>query len=212
MPTHTLDHLPEGAVLHGVTAEPVDLDGRPCLRVELTDDLTFNGTWGVDFVDQPTYVELPIEFTTGRIDVALRSRLNGKGPEECRAFAGLAYRIKDGTKAFESVYLRPLNGLKVDPPGPRGQRAVQHFAYPDWPFDRLREERPGLYESAADIGPDEWIQLSVDVAADGVVVRIDDQVVLQVDQPLAEPSIGTVGLFVDIGTEAFFADLQVTPA
>ena len=36
--------------------------------------------------------------------------------------------------------------------------AVQYFAYPDWKFDRLREEFPdGRYEAGADIGPDEWI-------------------------------------------------------
>ena len=66
------------------------------------------------------------------------------------------YRITEKLDCFEAVYVRPLNGAKVDPPGPRAQRAVQYFAYPDWNFERLREEyRDGRYESGADIGPDE---------------------------------------------------------
>jgi hypothetical protein len=47
---------------------------------------------------------------------------------------------------------------------PRDQRAIQYFAYPDWKFDRLREQYPdGDYEAGADIGPDEWITLKLDI-------------------------------------------------
>jgi hypothetical protein len=52
----------------------------------------------------------------------------------------------------------------VQAPSPRDQRAVQYFAYPDWKFDRLRQEYPdGRYEAGADIGPDEWITLRIDI-------------------------------------------------
>jgi hypothetical protein len=36
----------------------------------------------------------------------------------------------------------PLNGRKTNPPSPRDQRAIQYFAYPNWKFDRLREQYP----------------------------------------------------------------------
>jgi hypothetical protein len=90
----------------------------------------------------PTFVILPITFINGTIEVDILSRLNGKGPADARAFAGLAYRIIDGGDHFEAVYLRPLNGRKTNPSNPRDQRAIQYFAYPDWPFDRLREMYP----------------------------------------------------------------------
>jgi hypothetical protein len=62
----------------------------------------------------------------GTIKVDVLSRLNGKGPADARAFAGIAYRITHGGDRFEAVYLRPLNGWKTNPPSPRDQRAVQY--------------------------------------------------------------------------------------
>ena len=105
-----LGELPEGATLRSVTAGASEAAGRRALRVELTDEVTFSGSPGVDYVDQPTFVVLPVQFTSGTIEVDVLSRLNGKGPEDARAFAGLAYRITDTADHFESVYLRPLNG------------------------------------------------------------------------------------------------------
>jgi hypothetical protein len=199
--------LPEGSTLRGVTALPVAIEDRPAVRVELLDDLTY-GVYGVDNVDKPTFAILPIEVLDGVIEVDVRSRLNGKGPAEARAFAGLAFRIRNGGEAFECVYVRPLNGRKVDAPPIRHERAVQWFAYPDWPFDRLREAHPGRYEAGADIGPDEWLRLRVEFSGRRVTATIDGVEVLSVES-LVEPAAGRVGLFVDIGTEAYFANLIV---
>ena len=75
----------------------------------------------------------------------------------------------------------PLNGLKTNPPSPRDQRAIQYFAYPDWPFDRLRTEYPdGRYEAPADIGPDEWTKLRIDVESTAVDVVVNGTTVLRV--------------------------------
>ncbi len=128
--SHELDQLPEGSILRSVTAIPAEVAGRKALRIELTDDVTFNGKPGVDYIDKPTFVIIPASLTSGTIEVDVLSRLNNKGPADARAFAGLAYRIADGGDGFEAIYLRPLNGLKTSPPSPRDQRAVQYFAYP----------------------------------------------------------------------------------
>lgn len=201
--------LPEGARPRSVTAEPAFVGGRAALRVELTDEITRDGVPGVDYVDQPTFVEIPVTLRTGEIRVDVLSRLNGKTEFESRAFAGLAFHVR-GASAFESVYLRPLNGRKVNPPAPRDRRAIQYFAYPEWPFDRLRDESPdGPYEAGADIGPDEWISLEVRLTEDRIVAIVNGATALDVE-PLVPSQPGTLGLFVDIGTEAFFSDLQVT--
>jgi hypothetical protein len=105
--THELDQLPEESRLRSVTAAPADIAGRQALRVELTDTVTFNGKPGVDYVDMPTFVIIPTTFTDGTIEVDILSRLNGKGPADARAFAGIAYRIAEGGDRFEAVYLRP---------------------------------------------------------------------------------------------------------
>lgn len=207
---HPLDSLPEGAVALSVAATPVMVEGRHALRVALTDEVALHGTPGVDYVDQPTFLVLPTRFTDGTIEVDVRSRLGRDAPDYARAFAGIAYRISEGFDRFEAAYLRPLNGFRCNPPAPRDSRAVQHFSYPDWPFDRLREEFPdGRYEAGVDIGPDEWAHLRLEVDGRRCVVSVDGVAVLRVDQSLVEPASGAVGLFVDIGTEAFFADLVV---
>jgi hypothetical protein len=207
---HALDDLPAGASMNSVTAESVNIRGRRALRVGLT-EATASGVPGLDYVDQPTFVLIPTDFRNGIVEVDLLSRLADGAPDYARAFAGLAYRITEGLESFEAVYVRPLNGAKVDPPGPRAQRAVQYFAYPEWNFERLREEYPdGRYESAAHIGPDEWIHLRIDVQDGGLRASVDGIQVLDLVETKGEEARGCIGLFVDIGTEAFFSNLSIT--
>jgi hypothetical protein len=209
--SRALDHLPDGSGLRYVTAAPADIAGRQALRVELTDTVTFDGKPGVDYVDMPKFVIIPATSTNGTIEVDILSRLNGKGPADARAFAGIAYRIAEGGVRFEAVYLRPLNGRKTNPPSPRDQRAIQYFAYPDWPFDRLRSEYPdGRNEAAADIGPDEWIKLKIDVAETAVDVMVNGATVLRITETKAAPATSAVGLFVDIGSESYFSNMTIT--
>jgi 3-keto-disaccharide hydrolase len=208
---YDLVELPEGSKLRSVIAVPVDRAGHRALRVELTDAVTLQGKPGVDYVDMPTFVIIPADFKNGTIEVDILSRLNGKGPADARAFAGIAYRITDGGDHFEAVYLRPLNGLKTIPPSPRDKRAMQYFAYPDWKFDRLREEYPdGRYEAAANIGPGEWITLKIDIDGTQVTVTVNDIERLSLTETKATPVAGAVGLFVDIGSESFFSNLKIT--
>lgn len=100
---HPLTDLPEGAVAHRITACPATVAGRDAVRVELPDEVSRHGRPGIDYIDQPTFLLIPASFATGTIRVDIWSRLNGKGPADARAFAGLAYRIVDiGTEAFFS--------------------------------------------------------------------------------------------------------------
>jgi hypothetical protein len=174
--------------------------------------VTNHGIPGVDFIDQPTFLQIPADFLTGRLRVNIASGVRPDAPELARGFAGIAYHVGAGEKPdFEAVYLRPANGWSVAPlDGPRRHRAVQYFADPDWPFSRLREEPPkGPYEAGADIRPGSWIQLTVTVRADSLSVDIDERTVLDVAPPLAAPAAGSIGLFVDIGTDAYFSDLTI---
>jgi concanavalin A-like lectin/glucanase superfamily protein len=210
---HSLTGPPSGAALRSVTAVPAQVDGRAGLRVQLTDEVAHEGTPGVDYVDQPTFVMIPAEFRTGTIEVDVRAGLTPTAPDYARGFAGIAYHLLDGGDRFEAVYLRPLNGASLDPPAPRQLRAVQYFAYPDWPFSRLRETYPeGVYEAGADITPDRWIHLAVTVDESTVTVSVDGVEVLTVREPKSAPVSGAIGLFVDIGTRAEFADLVVEPS
>jgi hypothetical protein len=203
--------LPAGAIPHRVTAMPVDYKGRQALKVEL-DAKSRAGQPGVDFGDTDTFVMIPVSFRNGTIEVDLLGRLRPDAPPEMRAFTGLAYRIAPDGKKFESAYVRPLNGLKLKPPPPRDKRAIQYFAFPDWRFDRLRETYPdGRYEVGANIAGDEWIALRLDIEEDKVRVTVNGEERLVVSEPKAKPVSGAVGLWVDIGTEAYFSNLRIAP-
>jgi Domain of Unknown Function (DUF1080) len=211
MITYDLAALPDGAELHSVVASPATIDGRDVLRVSLTDEVTLLGAPGVDYIDQPTFVILPVAFENGTLEVDVRSRLNELAPDHARGFAGLAYHISEERNRFEAVYVRPLNGRPLNPPRPREHRAIQYFAYPDWPFDRLRAERPdGPYESGADIVPGTWMTLKLHIDGSRLTAWVDGVEVLSISPTLIAPTIGQLGLFVDIGTEAYFSNLRIT--
>jgi hypothetical protein len=212
MSSFPLDHLPDSADLLSVEAEVVSIDGREALRVALTPQ-TAAGVPDVDYIDQPTFVVLPVDFRNGRIDTDIRSGRGSDAPEYARGFAGIAYRVSDDAHQFESAYLRPTNGRKVNPPAPRDMRAVQYFSYPDWKYERLRNEFPdGGFEAGADIAPDEWINFSIEVAENRVAVTVDGERVLELEDTMTPASSGRVALWVDIGTVAYFSNLVVTPA
>lgn len=207
----SLADIPVGATARSVDVRSEVIDDRPSLRVALSAKAAA-GEAGVDFIDQPTFVVLPIEFRDGRIEVDIRSRITSDAPDYARGFAGIAYRISPDASNFESVYVRPLNGRELAPPPPRDERAVQYFAYPEWPYSRLREELPdATYEASALIAPDRWLTLAIEVLDRRVRVLIDGTETLVVEQTMAEPANGSLGLWVDIGTEAHFADLRITP-
>jgi hypothetical protein len=131
--SYDLATLPQGAELRSVVATPTTLNGRAVLRISLTDEVTLHGTPGVDYVDQPTFLILPVSFENGTLEVDVQSGLNALAPDYARGFAGLAYRISEDRDRFEAVYVRPLNGRSLNPPSPREYRAIQYFAYPGWP-------------------------------------------------------------------------------
>jgi hypothetical protein len=200
----------DAIVCKSVTAKLTEISGRQALRVALTDDVTLNGKPDIDYVDMPTFAVLPIDFQTGTLSIDILSRLNIHAPDYARAFAGLAYHISDDYGGFESVYIRPLNGKSLNPPPPRDQRAIQYFAYPDWRYQRLRDAYPdGRYEAAADILPDQWTNLRLEIDTGLVTVKVDGAVTLVVKEPKLASKTGHVGLFVDIGTEAYFSNLAI---
>jgi len=71
---------------------------------------------------------------------------------------------------------------------------------------------PGRYEAPAEIGPDEWTNLRIEVGDDSVTAVVNGIEVLRIAEPKASSHPGAVGLFVDIGSESFFSNLIVSPS
>lgn len=189
----------------GVEASVTSLDGRDCLRLALEPERR-KEELGRDFGDEPTFLLLPDTRDPVVIEAQVRARLLPDAPDYARGFIGLAWNVQPDR--FEAAYLRPTNGTSYAPPPPRDQRGAQYFAYPDAKFDRLRETDPGRYEAAADIRLDQWHHLRVTLET-GVRFEVDGTVVLTLDHRLQLAGPGQVGLWVDIGTEAFFSGVAL---
>jgi len=91
------------------------------LRVELTDEVTLQGKPGVDYVDMPTFVIIPADFNNDTIEVDILSRLNGKGPADARAFAGIALPHRRWRRAFRSGLSSTSQRTEDKPAEPSGR-------------------------------------------------------------------------------------------
>jgi hypothetical protein len=160
--------------------------------------------------DGPTFAWIKeIDFSNGTIEVSVLSRLLKNAPASARGFIGVAFRINDTNSQFECIYIRPTNGRADDQL--RRNHSIQYFSFPDYKFDRLRKDSPGVYESYADMGLNEWIKLKIEVQGKQAKLFINEskQPSLIVNDLKHDNSSGAVGLYVDNGTEGFFTDLRI---
>ncbi len=195
-----------------VTASVVQLDGEAVLKVERDlKAIPFDVKRLEATSDEATYVKLKtVQFENGAIEVKMLCRIQNPSPFEfARGFIGLAFRINDDDSAFEAIYLRPTNGRSGNQMS--RNRAAQYFAYPNYKFDRLRKESPGVYETAAPIDTNEWVTMRIEINGERAELFMNDAKysTMIVPKMLGKTTAGAIGLFVDIGTEGYFKDLKV---
>lgn len=162
-------------------------------------------------VDEPTFVKIKgTHFKNGTIEVNVLSRLLKNAPDYARGFIGVAFRINDSSTRYESIYIRPTNARADDQV--RRNHSIQYYSYPDYKFDRLRKESPERYESYSDMEMNKWMTLRIEVkgAQAQFFINKNPQPSLVVnDLKHGANTAGAIALWVDIGTEGFFADLKV---
>jgi hypothetical protein len=100
-----------------------------------------------------------VVFRNGTIDVDVSGAPSPEAGAQARGFIGVAFRVQDGGARFENIYLRPTNGRADDQL--RRNHTVQYESEPEWPWDRLRKESPGVYESYADVVTGEWTHIRI---------------------------------------------------
>lgn len=162
-------------------------------------------------VDEATFVRIKeLDFKDGIIEVKVLSRLLKTASPSDRGFIGVAYRINADNTKFECIYIRPTNGRADEQV--RRNHSIQYFSFPDFKFNRLRKEKPEMYESYADMGLNEWIKIKIVIKDKYAKLFVNDakQPSLVVTESLGENTSGALGLFVDVGTEGYFKDLYVT--
>jgi hypothetical protein len=148
-----------------------------------------------------------ITFAEGTIEFDVRGR-----DVEQKSFVGIAFHGADD-QAFEAVYFRPFN-FKSDDTAKAGH-AVQYVSHPEFTWQKLRAERPGLYEKPIKPAPDPdgWFHVRIVIASTKVRVYVDDfpEPCLEVEK-LGVREEGMIGLFAGNGSGGDFADLEIVSA
>jgi hypothetical protein len=163
-------------------------------------------------VDEPTFVRIKnIDFKDGVIEVMVLSRLLPTASPSDRGFIGLAFRINENNSKFECFYLRPTNGRANDQL--RRNHSIQYFSFPNYKFSRLRKETPEMYESYADMGLNEWTKMKIVVKNNQAQLYLNNNKqpsLIVNDLKHGANASGSIGLFVDVGTEGYFSNLTIT--
>ena len=179
------------------------LDGEQTIRVVKADKI-------MQF-DENTLVRLKdCDFHNGTIKVKMLSRLLPDAPDFARGFIGIIYRVNDNNSEFESFYIRPTNGMTDDPV--RKSHGCQYFSYPGYTFSYFREFNITKYEAPIHNGLDEWVQLKAVIRDETAEFYLNDEpepVLTVKDMKHGKDARGSVGFFSEIGTEAFFKDLEI---
>ncbi|MBL8961980.1 MAG: hypothetical protein JNJ98_19110 [Gemmatimonadetes bacterium] len=178
--------------------------GRPALHLIVDPAKARTDEAIYALIDGPPFVD-------GRIDLTLAGRPRADAPADSRGFVGISFRTGPHAEWSEVFYLRPLNARVDDQL--RRNRTLQYASDPAFPWHLLREESPGVYESYADIEPDTWIALRIEV--DGTRARLfvngASQPSLVVNDLKHGTSGGQVALWAHVETDAYFGPVKITP-
>jgi hypothetical protein len=187
---------------HNVTTKPVEYRGRRA--IEVRDAASQLGD------DTPRMVLMKdIALRDGTIEISLAGDTAVDAPASFRGFVGIAFRIGPDRSRYECIYLRPKNGRASDPVQ-RGHSA-QYESMPEFPWDRLRAEAPGKYESYVDLSPGEWTRVRIQITGKRALLFVNDakEPTLVVNDLKGTVEKGPVALWIGPGTIAHFTDLKV---
>ena len=148
-------------------------------------------------------------FRNGTIEVDLAGQPGAGSAAAARGFVGIAFRVQDGGAKYELIYLRPTNGRADDML--RRNHSTQYEAEPEWPWSRLRDESPGVYESYVDLETGAWTKYRIvvqGVRAELYVNGATQPCLIVKDLKLGDVS-GGIALWIGPGTEAWFGGLKV---
>jgi hypothetical protein len=145
-----------------------------------------------------------VSFSTGTIELDIR----GQDVLQ-RSFVGVAFHGTNN-ETYDVIYFRPFNFKAQDPV--RKIHAVQYVSHPTYTWNKLREEKNGIYEKGLINPPDPngWFHARIVVTEKEVKVFVNDD---------KEPSLtvtkisdihdGKIGLWVGESSGGEFANFSI---
>ena len=149
-------------------------------------------------------------FQDGIIELRVAGAPRAGAPADSRGFVGLAFRTGAHGEWFELFYLRPTNGRADDQL--RRNHSVQYESSPDYSWNRLRRESPGVYESYVDLVAGEWttMKIVVEGATARLYVNGASQPCLVVNDLKHGTEPGRIALWAHVETDAYFGPISVS--
>jgi hypothetical protein len=193
---------PGGLELHYVKAEPTNYLGRQAVRI------TDVAPASVD--DGKRFAVIPgSSFRDGTIEIYMTGDTLATADPTARGFVGLAFRVSADRSHYECFYLRPTNGRADDQL--RRNHSLQYISMPDFGWQKLRTDAPGVYESYADLVPAQWTQVKIHVEGNHAQLYVNGapQPALIVNDLRLPPAAGAIALWVGPGTVANFSGLKI---
>jgi hypothetical protein len=149
------------------------------------------------------------DFEDGTIEAEIAGFPRQGAKPSTRGFIGVAFRVQDHGSRYEAFYLRMTNGRADDQL--RRNHSAQYVSQPEFPWNRLRRESPGVYESYVDIDPEAWTRIKVVVSGNKSQLYVNgaDRPCLIVNDLKLGVSRGQIALWTGSDTEAYFSNLTI---
>ncbi len=188
--------------LQRLSAEATKYEGRSALKLAPADpDVDVEGLAILDESD----------FGDGTLELDLAGAPS-EGHPASRGFIGVAFHVQGDGARYECFYLRMTNGRSDDQF--RRNHSAQYVSHPDYPWERLREQTPSVYESYVDLVPGAWTHVRIVVAGTEARLYVGDagEPCLVVHDLKLGPARGAIALWNGPFTVGHFSKLRITPS
>ena len=145
-----------------------------------------------------------INFTTGVIEIDLK----GQNVFQ-HSFIGIAFHMLDSDN-FDAIYFRPFQFLNPD--SVLHARSLQYVSFPEFTWQKLREEKPGKFESPVKPipDPDEWFHVRIVIKEKLAEIFVNDSSVPSLSvEILNKRKSGKLALYTADRSGGSFANLTI---
>lgn len=152
------------------------------------------------------------EFDDGTIEADLAVKMTTPPGVRNPGFIGIVFRSRPDARHYEMFYIRPGNSHAEDQA--MRNHVVQYVESPDFDWYKLRRTWPWVYEARADMQPESWIRIKIQVEGRRASLFVDgaSNPALVVEGLKGEDLKGGVGLWGSPDQESYFSNVRVTRA